>query len=57
MEIALHFLRMLNDDNTLNGDPGSITSNNLIIGLADNAIKDMTNPSAKKLLVDEMTEH
>ena len=49
LEIAIYFLRLF--------DNHGVVRRNLICGMAENALKNMTNPFAKKMLVEKMTEH
>ena len=49
IEIAIHFLRLFDD--------ARIYGRTSVCGLAENAVKNMTNPYAKKMLVEKMTEH
>ena len=55
-EVALYFLRLLDDLWKARGIQGPAEGDGLIIEMAKNALTTMTNPFAKKLLMDKITE-
>ena len=55
-EVALYFLRLLDDLWKARGTQGPAEGENLIIEMAGNALTTMTNPFAKKLLLSKIAE-
>ena len=57
IEIALYFLRILDDHDQLRQYQSPVDGRIAIFTMVDNAIETMSNPYAIRLLVDRMTEH
>ena len=57
IEVALHFWRLMDTPCPSKGVQDYLEEKNYIRILAENALKNMTNPYARKLLEGKMTEH
>ena len=57
MEVALHILRLMDGYSQFTGFQDVSKRKAFFIGMAENAVKKMTNPYAKKMLMDEIIEH
>ena len=57
MEVALHILRLMDGCSKFTGFQDVAKRKAFFIGMAENAVKKMTNPYAKKMLMDEIIEH
>lgn len=56
IELAMRLLQLMNDDVELKNIQGHANEKNIIVGMTESAIETMTNPFAKKLLKDKITE-
>ena len=60
LEIALHILQLIDDRHRFNGTldrgPQPAHGREAILGLAERAAQTMTNPYARKLLLDRLAE-
>lgn len=56
IEIAMSILRFLDDSNKFDKFQDPINERTLMLRLAENALKTMTNPFAKKMLMDKIIE-
>jgi len=57
IEIALNLLRIMDSPYRISGNQGQDIEKNIIREMVKNTLKDITNPYAKKLLTDKMTEY
>ena len=54
IEIAIRILRLLDDPEIFNRGDDPSSGRTFILSMAENAVKTMTNPFAKKMLTDEI---
>ncbi len=55
IEVALHHLKLMDTHGNFR-DQYRVNGGNIYFTMAENALKTMTNPFAKKMLIDKMAE-